>query len=163
MNPVQTLTDEDARLIERAWKQYFPDSSILPVIGYPSYKNTGVVTLTHTMGDGKLLKINGLTSKSPLSNNALYSTEVSGGRYINLYEIMIPDIPGTNGAPSTAERYVSALRDNGLDIAGVHFHWFGSTVVPNDKGVTAVHHQKIGMNPIEFIKRTATAIKSIPM
>lgn len=162
MNNSSSFNDNDAKILENEWKKYFPDATVLPVIGYPS-NSKGVITITHSMGDGKLMRINGLISRSPLANNALFSSEISGGKYLNLYEIMIPDIPGVNGNPSSAERYVATLRDNGLDIAGVHFHWFGSTVVPNDKGVTAVHHQKIGMDPREFIRRTALAIKSVSM
>jgi hypothetical protein len=155
------LNDNYARVLEAEWKKHFPDASILPVIGYPSYKNSGVVTITHTMGNNQLMKINGLASRSPLANNALFSSEISNGKYLNLYEIMIPDIPGVNGAPSTVDRYLSALAHAGMNIAGVHYHWNGGTVAPNDKGVIAIHHQAIGMGPIDFINNTAVAIKSV--
>lgn len=125
------LTDKYADQLVKEWQRFFPDAAVLV---YPS-KGNGVATITHTMGDGKLLKINGLTSRSPLANNALFTTEISGGKYLNLYEIMIPDVPGKDGSPSTAQQYVNNLRDNGLDVAGVHFHWFGATVQPNDKGL----------------------------
>jgi hypothetical protein len=115
----------------------FTDAAVLPVIGYPSHSG-GVVTITHGM-DHKM-SINGLVSNSPLANNALYSVECTGGQFLNLYEAMIPDIPGKNGQPSTAQLYVNALRDNGLDVAGVHFHWFGASVVPGNTLVAAVHH-----------------------
>src|ERR1700722_17637855 len=69
----------------------FPDAMLFPKIGLPS--NNGFLLLTHTDGSGNLLKINGLSSKSPLSNNAFYSAECSNGQYLNLYTIMIPDIP----------------------------------------------------------------------
>jgi len=152
------LTDEDAERILQMWK-VFPGAAILPVIGYPS-NSGGVVTITHQM-PGPMMKINGLTSKSPLANNALYSVEVSGGKYINLYEIMVADIPGKNGHQSTGSQYVQAIGDEGLQVAGVHFHWWGSTVVPQDKGVTAVHHQMTGdMDPYEFSARTIRALQS---
>jgi hypothetical protein len=161
MQPITPLTDNYAKTLETEWKRAFPDASILPVIGLPSYKGSGVVTITHTMGDNNLLKINGLPSHSPLANNALYSSELSNGIYLNLYEIMIPDIPGTNGQPSSAERYVAALRDNGLNVAGVHFHWFGATLGGGDRGVIAIHHQGEGMNPIEFTRRTINALRTV--
>ena len=77
---------------------------------------------------------------------------------------MIPDVPGKDGEPSTAEIYVNALSKLGLSVAGVHFHWWGSYVFvdkeqPIDRGVTAVHHQAIGMDPIEFTNKTIIALK----
>lgn len=157
-SPSQVLTDDMARRIEQVWKEHFPDATILPVIGYPS-NSGGVVTLTHSMGTGHLLHINGLPSKSPLSNNALYSAEISNGRYLNLYEIMIPDIPGANGCPSTAQVYVNALYKLGLTPSGTHFHWYGASLGGPEKMIAAIHHQNIGMDPIEFARRTSAAIK----
>jgi len=138
------------------WQKVFPDAVIL-------IQTADVIVITHTMGDGILMKINGLESKSPLSNNALYSFECAGGNYLNLYEVMVPDIPDVEGDASTAQIYVGALRDNGLDVAGIHFHWWGSEVYEEDKGVTAIHHQKYRMNPVEFSKRTIAAIQKAMM
>jgi hypothetical protein len=98
---------------------------------------------------------------SPLCNNALFSSECSGDKYINLYEVLIPDIPGTNGALSTAQIYVNALAAQGLDVAGFHFHWTGSTVLANDKLVAAVHHQKINMDPLTFSMKTIAALNDV--
>jgi len=151
------IDDKYAEKLLKKWRKVFPDAIIFPCVGYPSKAN-GVVTITHTMCN-KDLKINGLPSKSPLANNALYSAECSKGKYLNLYEIMIPDIPGKCGEPSTAEIYVNALRDNCLDVNGVHFHWFGAHLVDGDRGIIAVHHTKIGMNPIEFTCRTLKALE----
>lgn len=160
------LDDNAARQILAVWKQAFPDASILPVIGYPS-NSGGVVTITHTMGDGHRMSINGLQSKSPLANNALYSAECVNGKFLNLYEIMIPDVPGVNGSGaspgssqiSSSELYVKTLAANGLDVAGVHVHWLGATIFPNDKGVTAVHHQSTSLDPLEFSRATINAIQ----
>ena len=149
------VDDTLAKDLQSIWRQSFPNATILPVIGFPSTGN-GVATLTYSMGDK--MSINGLVSNSPLANNALYSAECINNTYLNLHEIMIPDVPGRNGSPSTAEMYVNALRDYGLDVAGVHFHWWGSTVVPTDRGVVAVHHQKAGMHPVEFSEKTMKAI-----
>lgn len=154
------MNDILAKKVEALWKQYFPDASILPVIGYPSYKNQGVMTLTHSMG-GPMLKIDGLVSKSPLSNNALYSAEVSNGHWINLYEIMIPDVPGKNGSPSTTAIYLKALAKNGLTIESAHYHWSGSSVIPEDKGVTAIHHSGLNMDPMTFTSKTINAINEV--
>ncbi len=155
------LSDEYAKYIESLWKKVFPDASLLPVIGFPSYKNSGVLTITHSMPDMPKMSINGLISNSPLANNALFSSECKDGRYINLYEIMIPDVPGIRGNLSASEVYVNALRDNGLNVQGTHVHWFGSTVLPRDKGVTAVHHMTTSdMDPAEFTQRTIKALQT---
>jgi hypothetical protein len=158
--PNSVLSDADALQVQELWKQSFPDAAVLPVIGFPS-NSGGVITLTHSMGDGQLLKINGLPSKSPLSNNALYSSEISEGQYLNLYEIMIPDYPGTAGRISSAQVYINALHDVGLDVAGVHFHWNGAYMDAADKNVVAVHHQNVGLTPLEFSQRTIRALNTV--
>lgn len=161
-----TLNDNQAHQVEAVWKQAFSDAFLLPVIGLPS-NSDGVLTLTHTDGSGKVMKINGLPSRSPLANNALYSSECINGKYLNLYEIMIPDIPGDDGEDSTAEFYVKQLWQQGLHVAGVHFHWTGSSIFDSqnnnrvDRGVIAVHHQMSDMNPIEFSQKTIIALKTV--
>ena len=139
--------------VEALWKASFPDATLLPVVGLPS-NNKGVLTLTHTDGSGKLLKINGLPSKSFLANNALYSAEISEGIVLNLYEIMIEDIPGVLGGESTAQAYIRMLSERGLQVSGVHFHWFGT-----DRRVAAIHHQNVGLCPLTFSKLTIEALK----
>src|SRR5437660_456839 len=104
------LDDKIADKLAKLWAGAFPDAQVLPVIGYPSNAD-GVITITHGGGGMPHMKINGVTSKSPLANNALYSAEVvssgnSENSYLNLYEIMLPDIPGREGKISTAELYV---------------------------------------------------------
>src|SRR3982751_6209985 len=84
------VDDKLALKVQTLWQRAFSDAALLPVIGFPS-NSGGVLTLTHTDGSGHNMRINGLPSKSPLANNALYSAECSKGRYLNLYEIMIPD------------------------------------------------------------------------
>lgn len=113
------MNDQLARTVEQLWKDNFDEANLLPVVGVPS-TGEGVMTLTHEMG-GPDMSINGQVSKSPLANYALYSAECSDNKYLNLYEVMIPDIPGKHGNFSTAEFYVNSLRDHGLDVAGVHF------------------------------------------
>ena len=163
------VDDKLAKHVERLWKKYFPDASLLPVIGLPS-NSGGVATLTHTMGDGHLMSINGLVSKSALANNALYSFECAEpvkhskhndrecGKFLNLYEIMIPELPGKNGEDSTSQYYVKLLSRYGLSVAGVHFHWWGQNVIKGNTLVAAVHHQGIDISPLEFSKRTIKAL-----
>ena len=152
------VDDAVAKAVEAQWKKAFGDATLLPVIGLPS-NASGVGTLTHTMGDGRLMSINGLPSKSALSNNALYSFECSEGHYLNLYEIMVPDIPGKNGEDSTAEYYVKLLAKYGLSVAGVHFHWWGQNVIKGNTLVAAVHHQGIDISPEDFSRKTIKAIQ----
>jgi len=153
------MNDELAHAVERLWRQSFDEAMLIPVIGVPSTAD-GVMTLTHDMGDD-LMSINGQPSRSPLANYALYSAECSQNLYLNLYEVMIPDIPGRHGNYSTAEFYVNRLRDLGLDVAGVHFHWWGQHVLDCDRGVIAIHHQKSGMHPLEFSRRTIAALEAV--
>ena len=153
------VDDKVAKHVEKIWKDSFSDASLLPVIGFPS-NSGGVATLTHTLGDGMLMSINGLTSKSPLANNALYSFECSRSKYINLYEIMLIDIPGKDGEPSTVEYYTRQLCKYGLSVAGVHFHWLGSFMSPDATLIAAIHHQTTNdTTPEEFSRKTIRAIK----
>jgi hypothetical protein len=46
-----------------------------------------------------------------------------------------------------------------LDVAGVHFHWTGSFVFPNDHLVVAIHHQTTScMDPVVFSQKTINAL-----
>lgn len=158
---ISPLTDKDAKRIQDLWTS--DDFPGVTAITLPSAAN-GVFTMAHGM-HMPLLKINHLVSQSPLSNSALLSNEVaydseSGqAHYLNLYEAMIPDIPGKNGIISTSQYYINLLHKYGLDVAGVHFHWTGASVFRNDHLVTAVHHQNIGMHPTEFSKLTIKALQ----
>lgn len=136
------------------FKAVDPNSAILPGIGLPS-QNNGVCTITHTMGTGQKMKINGLTSNSPLANNALYSSECAEGQFLNLYEIMVPDVQGAPGQLSTAQYYTQQLYANGLRPDGVHFHWAG-TGTPH----WAVHHSDVGRAPNSFAQRTVSSINA---
>lgn len=143
--------------IKDLWEKSFPDTFILPVVGFPSNNGNKYAVFSHTLGTPPML-VNGLPSLSPLSNNALYSFEFSRGKFINLYEIMLPDIPGKHGERSTVQIYVNALRDNGLDVASLHWHFYGGVADPKDRGVMAIHHQNIGLSPDEFTKKTINAL-----
>ncbi len=74
---------------------------------------------------------------------------------------MIPDIPGAAGEESTANFYVRRLWELGLDVAGVHFHWWGATIYANDKVVAAIHHQSSTLSPEEFSRRTIQALNEV--
>jgi len=144
------------------WQTNFPFASFLQGAEQPTIDN-GVLVISHDIrrsSSDHLSKmvINGLMSNSPLANAALFSSECINGTWLHLYEAMLPDIPGEAGEPSTAEIYVGALRDYGLDVAGVHFHWWGSTMMQADKGVIAIHHQKTGLSPLDFSNRTIMAL-----
>ncbi|HSX22274.1 MAG TPA: hypothetical protein VLE97_05815 [Gaiellaceae bacterium] len=151
--------DAEAEHIVNIWKAMFPDAAILPVIGYPS-QSKGVMTMTHTgniagMPPMPPMTINGIPSNSPLANNALYSTELAPGGWLNLYEIMVPDVPGKNGAPSLGTRYKNALQSLGVDVDGDHFHWAGGEM--QGKFARAIHSRNFGMHPADFTQRQLQA------
>ena len=157
----EALDNNTAISVVNVWRQLFPDAAPLPGIGMPS-QNKGVLTLTHTatmrgMAPMPPMTINGLPSNSPLANNALASHEVSNGRWLNLYEIMLPEIPGTNGAPSSVQRYVDALIAQGVDVAGNHYHWTGGQMA--GRFPLAIHSQSSVLDPATFAQAHVNAIK----
>lgn len=87
------VNDDMTNKIVRKWLKSFPDARVLPEFGVPSTSD-GVMIITHTLCEGQCVKINGLMSRSILTNNSFYSVEVSNGRFLNLYSAKIPDIPG---------------------------------------------------------------------
>lgn len=160
--PPTVMNDAVANQIVAIWKGLFSDAMLLPVIGLPS-NNNGVMTLTHTMQMPGMpppppLTINGLPTKSPLGNNALFSSELSNGRWLNLYEIMIPDIAGANGALSSGEKYVAALEQSGISVGGDHYHWKGGRML--GQFPLAIHSQTTsGMDPVEFSNKHIAALR----
>ena len=162
--PPAALDDNAARGIVSVWRQLFPDAAPLPGIGLPS-QGKGVLTLTHSAGAMRGMQpmppmtINGLPSNSPLANNALASHEISNGRWLNLYEIMLPEIPGARGMPSSAQRYVDALQRQGVDVAGNHYHWTGGTMMGHFP--LAIHSQSSSLDPVRFAQAHVNAIRSV--
>lgn len=150
------ISDDTCRQCEQTFKAIDPNATILPGIGLPS-QNNGVCTITHTMGpDAQKLRINGLESSSPLANNALFSTECSAGKTLNLYEMMLPEgVSPIPGDKSNAEKYAEELNKSGINVAGSHWHWWAS-----DPYVDAIHHQNVGMDPVQFACKTATALSN---
>ncbi len=153
------VTDDLARQIEAEWKAAFPDTFLLPAIGLPS-QGKGAGTLTHTLAPyfTVLQRINGLASMAPLANNALYSFENSRGKCINLYEVLLPDLPGVGGERSTVQIYINALEAEGIEVAGRHFHWTGATFGVGDVLIAAIHHQSTSLSPLEFTRGTIRAL-----
>ena len=151
--------DVAAEQVATVWKSMFPDAAILPVIGYPS-KNKGVMTLTHSgniagMSPMPPMTINGVASASPLSNNALYSAELTPAGFLNLYETMLPDVPGKNGERSLGTRYKDALQQLGIEVDGDHYHWAGGQM--NGQTARAIHSKSFGMSPVDFAQRQLRA------
>lgn len=150
------MTDCLAKKIECLWKQAFCDATILPKIGYPSCGKC-VMTLTHSLGKCiPKIKINGLPTSSMLASNAFYSAEVSCCKWLNLYQIMIPDIPGKNGCKSSGEIYNEALIKLGISVDADNYVWKGSR--PN---MLAINSKAVGMHPLEFTKKQIAAIKAV--
>lgn len=112
------------------------------------------MTLTHGLPLSNMV-INGSKSNSPLANNALFSSECAGGRSLNLYEVMLTDFPGTMSDKSTVQVCVNALAEEGLDVAGVHYHWNGANM-----DIKAIHHQNLGLTAQDFSARTIRALQT---
>jgi hypothetical protein len=161
--PQQNLNDEQSLMVQQVWKSAFPDATLLPGFGLPSQNKKNYLILTHTLGGpDPTMILNGIPCRNPLCVNALYSAEFSMqqkeggvGGYSNFYEIMLQDVPSTNGSPSSVSIYLQSLANYGLLIQGVHFHWLGTNFP-----VVAIHHVgPFGMNPIDFSQRTIQAIQ----
>jgi hypothetical protein len=149
------LDDATCGQILNVFQTLDPKAAIMPGIGLPS-QNNGVCTITHVMPGMPDLKINGLTSKSPLANNALFSAECADGKILNLYEMMLPDVASpTPGGLSSVEAYTRDLSAAGLNVAGTHFHWWGASPY-----VAAVHHQSASVDPVTFAERTVQALQN---
>lgn len=150
------MNDCLAKKIECIWKQAFCDSTIIPQIGVPSCAKC-VMTLTHTLGKClPKLKINGLCTLSPLANNGFYSAEVSCCKWINLYQIQLPNIPGECGCKSSGEVYTEALIKLGISVDSIGLGWVGSC--PN---LTLFHSKAIDMDPCTFSQKQIAALKAV--
>ena len=67
---------------------------------------------------------------------------------MNLYETMLPDVPGKNGAPSLGSRYKNALQASGIEVDGDHYHWAGGEMMGHF--ARAIHSKNFGMHPLDF-------------
>jgi len=139
------------------WTQVFPDAAVL----VSSSENNPSVTITHTMVNSSILfpsmgkpMINGISWKTPLVNNALFSYECSSeGVWGNFYEIMLAEVPGVGGSLSATEAYTHFLHLNGIFVQGDHYHWKG--MVPC---MYAIHSSNMGMDPVLFSMITVDAL-----
>lgn len=109
---------------------------------------------------GDPLTINGYDSSSPLSTYALGSSELAPKHdnpnkkaNMNLFEVMMPDEPNFKGNLSQGQYYVKFLAEEGIPSSISHFHWWGMQPF-----MAAIHSQNIGMNPVLFFKKIATAL-----
>lgn len=154
-----TITDTQAQEILEIWQTLLPGGNAVLLLLASETEGSPVITHGMLMPQ---LRINGLLSVSPLSNNALYSWECAEAiaapnctdKILNLYEVMIPDIPAPSGGNSTAEFYANCLREHGMSVAGTHFHWWGSTIFQNDHLIAAIHHQSSELTASQFSVRT---------
>ena len=135
------------------WKQFTDDVD-------PSTEN-GVILIAHGLPVKITNTINGLVSKSPLVSHGLYSAECSAGKYINLYEIIIPDIPGCNGEDSTGKIFAKILSKYDIYTDGDHFHWKGHVIVKEQALPDAIHIVKIDLHPVLFTKIIIKALKKV--
>lgn len=156
--PMCVLTDKDCSEL----------ASMLngTILTFPS--SSGVCTITHVPKNilpgskeapaAGLVSINDVfPSVSPLFLAALYSVECSNDRFMNLYEYMVPDTTWPDDITRTrAQIYTLSLHSNGLDVAGVHFHWFGSKPF-----LIAVHHQSLSLTPRDFVTATVSSLATV--
>lgn len=148
------MSDCLAQEIECIWKEAYCDAKIIPQIGYPSCGN-GVMTLTHSLGLPPI-RINGLCTQSMLANNSLFTSEVSCGKWLNLYQTNLPNVPGKCGCKSSGEVYIESLVKLGISVETDGYNWKGSC--PN---MLTFRSKAIGMDPIDFSKKSIAAVKAV--
>lgn len=161
------------------YQSAFPDAFIFPKIGLPSQNGQrwGLITFTATRkGEQPNFPAwNEYIVRSPLDNNALTSLELSQQKgeeeftWSNRFEIMLPDIPGADGALGSTEFYVTRLQDCGIDakpgkapviVNGNHYHWPSTPITIKGKERTnyAIHSSALGLDPIVFAKHQAKVL-----
>lgn len=81
--------------------------------------------------------------------------------WVHLYRACVPDLPGAHGRRSSAQVYVKALEAAGLDVAASACLFTG-LCWPLGPGAEAqvrvITHQNVGLEPIEFARRTLVAL-----
>lgn len=160
------------RKLDALWSSVFPDAGPLVKVPIRGGKEDGPLptyTLSHTLKQAEgsgwtdefVFTINGLVVRSPLGIDAFFSTECSDNQYVNLYTVILPDIPGTDGDISTSQFYINRLAEEGLNVSGIMFKWSGAGTEPPVPGrILNIRHQNIGLHPIDFSKRTIRALKA---
>lgn len=152
------IDERFAYRLQQMWKRYFHDTK--------SSLERGIFTLTSRIECEPLL-VNGIPSKSTLVNNGIYSLEFSEGKYINLFEVPVPDLRGDFGKKdayhhcTTVQFYIDELKNQGLNVTGVSRNWncvedpYSSHLVYN------VYHKKINMDPILFCRATINSLNKV--
>lgn len=138
----------------------FNESGLFTKISFDqkSYQEDKVLHIGYWLKDIPNMKIDGIATRSEFWNSYAFSSECSDGKYVNGFEVQLPDLLGEKGEPSIVQIYLKALGDNDLTPAGVHIHWSGSEIYSNDHGVWGLHHQNVGMCPVKFAQRTINAL-----
>ncbi|AVK75766.1 hypothetical protein pneo_cds_159 [Pandoravirus neocaledonia] len=173
---------EDARLIDTPWADGDRALAIVHALDFGCYDRvdgSDDAERTSTGGGGgdgddandqetgcRGVLLNGLLVRSPLAAptgtyTAERATNVEGRPWVHLYRACVPDLPGTSGRRSSAQVYVKALEAAGLDMA-TNASLFTGLCWPVGRGLQAqmrvVTHQNVGLDPIEFARRTLVAL-----
>ena len=139
--------------LECLWKQFSHTAS--------ADLSKGVILLSHGLPVHFNNTINGLAVHSPLVSHGLYSVECSEGKYVNLYEVIIPDIPGAHGHDSTGKIFTKILAKYNIFTDGDHFHWKGHQITKKQTIPDAIHVVKIDLHPVLFTKVIIKALKKV--
>lgn len=173
---------QDARLIDTPWADGERALAIVHALDFGCYDrvdgsddatardSTGNSSSSRGTDDGEAacrgVLLNGLLVRSPLAAptgtyTAERATNVEGRPWVHLYRACVPDLPGTSGRRSSAQVYVKALEAAGLDMA-TSASLFTGLCWPVGRGLQAqmrvVTHQNVGLDPIEFARRTLVAL-----
>lgn len=144
VNAENAVAIEQRRNILKIWKQAFPNAKVL----VPVENN---VVITHTLNKNCVkipsvpVYLNGEIWNHPLVANALYGWQKQGTVTGNWYEIILVEVPGTDGSISAVQAFRKALYSNGLDVSSDHYHWKGSPVQ-----AIALHITSYSLTPEQF-------------
>ena len=164
------ISSRTRKKLDKLWGSTFADAGPLekkPLGDCKEERKSNVYLLSHTLRrcdqdqwtDIFRFTINGLVVRSPLGLDSFFSSECSKGRYVNLYTVILPDIPGRNGDISTSQFYINLLAQEGLNVSGIMFNWSGADTNPPVPGrILNIRHQNIGLDPLEFSQKTLRAL-----
>ena len=129
----------------------FPDA-------YLTFKTSSTITVTHTIPSWNHPKLNGVRTCSILTNNAFMTSECSDNNYLNLYQVILPDIPGSCGDDSTVEIFTKLLSKFGLSSLSI-LTYFGLTT--KCYPLLSIHVQNYGLCPEDFACRIVKALNEV--
>jgi len=104
------------------------------------------------------------SSSSSSSSECTKDNHRDKGVWVNLYRACVPDLPGAHGQRSSAQVYVKALEAAGLDVAASACLFTGLCwpLGPGaDAQVRVITHQNVGLDPVEFARRTLVALCAV--